>query len=237
MAPEFQLPAMAYADADLVTYYGNDAAFQQYGPARPKLRKLWVCPTADSSAFSTKDWSAAKRRFLWFGSAFWVHRGLDLVLEAFMQTPDLELFICGSDRRFLDVYAEDLKKCRNICYVGFVTPGSDQFRKLVSETAAVVYASAAEGCSTSIIQCMRFGLIPIVTEATGLGVHDFWPALAGQTDKELIADIVKRCTALTEMPDGQLEELSRAFWDFAATHHSRDAFHGSLKSVLDELGI
>jgi hypothetical protein len=236
LAPERQLPAMlGLADADLVTYYGNEAGLQHYGPVRPKLRKVWVCPTAPSSAFIAKDWFAAKTRFLWFGSSSWVHRGLDLVLEAFMQTPDLELFICGSDRRFLGVYAEDLKKCRNIHHVGFVTPDSEQFRGLVSKTAAVVYASAAEGCSTSIVQCMRFGLIPIVTEATGLSVHDFWPALAGQTDLELISDIAKRCTAVASMPDGQVEELSRRFWEFAATHHSREAFRKSLGAVLDEL--
>jgi glycosyltransferase involved in cell wall biosynthesis len=236
LAPERQLPAMlGLADADLVTYYGSDAALQHYGPVRPKLRKVWVCPTAASPVFSTKDWSAAKRRFLWFGSSSWVHRGLDLVLEAFMQTPDLELFICGSDRRFLDVYGEDLKKLRNVHHIGFVTPDSAQFRELVSKTAAVVYASAAEGCSTSIVQCMRFGVIPIVTEATGLSVHDFWPALAGHTDLELISDIVKRCTALAEMPDRQVEALSRRFWEFADRHHSRPAFRTSLNTVLDEL--
>src|SRR5208283_4332496 len=139
--------------------------------------------------------------------------------------------------RFLDVYGEDLKKCANIHYVGFITPDSDQFQELVSSAAAVVYASSAEGCSTSVVQCMRFGLIPIVTEATGLSVHDFWPALAGQTDKELIAEIARRCTSLAEMPDAQVEDLSRDFWDFAATHHSREAFRGSLKSVLGELGV
>jgi glycosyltransferase involved in cell wall biosynthesis len=236
LAPERQLPAMlGQADADLVTYYGNDEALQHYGPAQAKLRKVWVCPTAASSAFSTKDWSAAKKRFLWFGSSSWVHRGLDLVLEAFMELPDLELFICGSDQRFLEVYGEGLKKCRNIHHVGFVTPDSEQFRELVLKTATVVYASAAEGCSTSIVQCMRFGLIPIATEATGLSVHDFWPALAGQTDLELIADIAKRCTALAEIPDQEVEVLSRRFWEFAATHHSRESFRKSFGAVLDEL--
>ena len=236
LAPERQLPAMlGLADADLVTYYGNNEALQHYGTERPKLRKVWVCPTTASSAFVVKDWSAAKKRFLWFGSSSWVHRGLDLVLEAFMQLPDLELFICGSDQRFLEVYGEDLKKCRNIHLVGFVTPDSAQFQELISKTASVVYASAAEGCSTSIVQCMRFGLIPIVTEATGLSVHDFWPALAGRTDLELIADIAERCTEIAEMPNQQVEALSRKFWEFAATHHSRESFRKSFGAVLDDL--
>ena len=236
LAPERQLPAMlGLAAANLATYYGNAGMLPHYGPICEKLRKVWVCPTASSSAFSPKNWSAAKKRFLWFGSSSWVHRGLDLVLEAFMQLPELELFICGSDQRYLEVYGEDLKKCPNIHHIGFVTPDSLLFRELVSQTATVVYASAAEGCSTSIVQCMRFGLIPIVTEATGLSVHDFWPALAGETDHEIIADIVKRCVAMAELPDPQVEALSRKFWEFAATCHSRESFQKSFGVVLDEL--
>ena len=87
LAPERQLPAMTgLAKADAVTYYGNDFARQHYAPVRPKLRKVWVCPSADSSKFETKDWNNARRRFLYYGGASWVHRGLDLVLEAFLDT-------------------------------------------------------------------------------------------------------------------------------------------------------
>ena len=49
LAPERQLPPMlGLASADAVTYYGNDFALQHYGPARPKLRKVWVCPSVES---------------------------------------------------------------------------------------------------------------------------------------------------------------------------------------------
>jgi len=235
LAPERQLPPMlGLASADVVTYYGNDFALQHYGPVRPKLRKVWVCPSLDSREFPTKDWDQAKRRFLYFGSASWLHRGLDLVLEAFLQT-DLELFICGPDNRFLEIYGNELKHHPNIHNIGFVTPGSPEFLDLVNKCSAVVYASAAEGCSTSIVQCMRFGLIPIVTEATGLSVHDYWPPLRGETDRDLIADILQRCTELSELPAEKLEELSRWFFGFAEHHHSRDAFRDSLGKVLDEL--
>lgn len=235
LAPERQLPPMLrLEDASVVTYYGNDYAVEHYGIYRPKLRKVWVCPTVSSPGFKVKDWGTAKRRFLYFGSTSWVHRGLDLVIEAFLKT-DLELFICGGDDRFKEVYGEELKQRDNIHYVGFVTPDSAEFQRLIDTTCGVVYASAAEGCSTSIVQCMRFGMIPIVTQAVGLSVHDFWPPLKGDTDHELIEDIVKRCTDLSQRPDGELAELSRRFWEFAATHHSREAFRKSLGAVLDEL--
>lgn len=233
-APERQLPAMDLHAADLVTYYGNDFALPHYGPVRPKLRKVWVCPSVNSAAFASKDWTVAKRGFLYFGSAAWIHRGLDLVIEAFLQT-DLELYICGPDQRFLEVYGPEIKAHGRIHLVGFVTPGSPEFMDLMSRCAGVVYASAAEGCSTSILQCLSFGLIPIVTQATGLSVHDHWPALCGETDHELIADIQQRCTALSETSDHELQELSRWFWEFARQNHSREAFRSSFSAVLDEL--
>jgi hypothetical protein len=82
---------------------------------------------------------------------------------------------------------------------------------------------------------MRFGLIPIVTEATGLSVHDYWPALQGATDDELIADIVKRCTELSGRSDQDLKALSDWFWRFAQENHSREAFLDSLNTIFDEL--
>lgn len=234
LSPERQLPPMGHAESDLVTYYGSNAALPHYGPNRSKLRKVWVCPTLQSHEFRPKDWSTAKRRFLYFGSASWVHRGLDLVIEAFAKM-NLELFICGPDDRYQAFYTEELKNHHNLRPVGFVTPGSPEFLKLVDSCTGVVYASAAEGCSTSIVQCLQFGLIPIVTDSVGLSVHDFWPALKGDTDHELMADLVRRCTELSERPDQELAELSRWFWEFAQKNHSRPAFRQSLNTVLDEL--
>ena len=57
----------------------------------------------------------------------------------------------------------------------------------------------------------------------------------GETDRELIADILKRCTEMSELPDQKLEELSHWFWEFAERNHSRQAFRDSLGKVFDEL--
>jgi len=235
LAPPFQLPPLlGLADAKLATYYGNDAALQQFGVFQPKMRKLWVCPSVASVAWKTKKWDAARRSFLYFGSSAWLHRGLDLVIEAFLKL-DFDLYICGSDRGFLEVYGAELKQAPNIHYEGFVTPGSDKFKELTDKTVAVVYPSAAEGCSTSVLQCMRFGLIPLVTEATGLSIHNKWPPLKGSTDLELIEDLRRRCVELSDKSSTQLDELSRCMWDYASNNHSRPAFRTSLDGMLDEL--
>lgn len=235
LPPQRQLPPLLGPEcADLVSYVGNDFILGTYGVLGSKMRRIQLCPAVTSQGLKPKDWSSAKKRFLFFGSTGWVHRGLDLVLEAFMQT-DLELLICGADQGFSEVYGEELKRHKNIQYLGFVYPDSTAFQQIVANTCAVVYPSAAEGCSTSILQCMHFGLIPIVSRAAGQGVHHFWPALDGDTDQALIENILQRCSVLSEYSDHQLEELSHSFWEYANQNHTRQAYRASLSGVLDEL--
>ncbi|MBI3922079.1 MAG: glycosyltransferase [Armatimonadetes bacterium] len=234
LPPQWQLPPLlGLHDADVVTYFGNDFSAKHFGLYQPKLRKLWVSTSASSPHFKPKDWTQARKRFLFYGSSGWVHRGLDLVLEAFLKT-DLELLICMADQKFLEVYGEDLQGRKNIQYLGFVPPDSAAFQQIVQTTSAIVYPSAAEGCSTSVLQCMQFGLIPIVTESTGLSIHPDWPPLKGETDQHLIENILQRCIEISENSDSQLEELSHGFWEYANRNHTRLAYRESLRTVLDE---
>ena len=227
-------PILGPGNADIVTFMGSDFTAKQYGIYKPKLRQLWGTSPVNSSDFKPKDWSFVKKRFLYFGSKGWVHRGLDLVLEAFLKT-DLDLYICGSDDGFLDVYGNEIKKRSNIHYLGFIYPKSETYKQIMDTTCAIVYPSAAESCSASVLQCLHFGLIPVVTEATGLSVHADWPPLDGNTDQQLIENILQRCTEISELPDQQIDELSYAFWEYANRNHTRQTYRDSLSRVLDEL--
>ena len=43
----------------------------------------------------SKDFSAARRNFLFFASKSQVQKGLDLLLEIFPRHPDLHLYVCS----------------------------------------------------------------------------------------------------------------------------------------------
>ena len=59
-----------------------------------------------------------------------VHKGLNLVLEAFSQLPDYNLIVCGpveKDKDFENAYFKELYQLPNIKTLGFVALDSKDF--------------------------------------------------------------------------------------------------------------
>lgn len=46
-----------------------------------------------------KSISSSRRNFLWFGSVGLIHKGLDIVIDAFKELPDLSLNVYGLDKK------------------------------------------------------------------------------------------------------------------------------------------
>ena len=91
-----------------------------------------------------KNWSACRSRFLWLGSNGLVHKGLDLVLDAFANMPDCHLTVCTSldqDPEFKRAYHRELYELPNIDTVGWVEIGGVRFREISSPYAAAKWAS------------------------------------------------------------------------------------------------
>ena len=80
--------------ADHLTYLGNDFTRASYDFAQLPASRIPVSVPFTYAPLQ-RDWSQIKNRFLWFGSGGLVHKGLDLVLEAFAARPDLYLTVCG----------------------------------------------------------------------------------------------------------------------------------------------
>ena len=232
-------PLLGPETADLISSFGNGANTATFGIHAPKVRKLWISATGNPSELKPKNWQVARNRFLWFGGGGWVHKGLDLVIEAFLKEPQFQLIICGGgikrDEAFWKIYGPDIGKAGNIVNRGYLDPLGSEFREIAASTCAVIYPSAAEGCSGGIVQCLHHGLIPLVTEIVGLEIHDTWPPLMGSTDAQLIEQIRRRCHEVAEMPLKQLDEWRSYFWEYAHKNHTREAYSRSFSRLLDEL--
>jgi hypothetical protein len=232
-------PLLGPEHADLVSCFGAETARSSFGPNAAKVRKIWINPTEEGLTLQGKDWLAASRQFLFFGSSGWVHRGLDLVVEAFLKEPDLRLVIAGvqiqDNPTFWRVYGKEIEKAGNITVVGPQDVWSATFQDLTSSCAAVIYPSASEGCSGSVVECLHRGLIPLVTPAVGLELDGQFPPLAGATDRDLIDEIRSRCRAVSETPVAVLEEQRQFLWRYANTRHTRESFSQSTGRVLDAL--
>jgi glycosyltransferase involved in cell wall biosynthesis len=181
-----------------------------------------------------KDFDSCRRDFLWFGSSGFVHKGLDLVLEAFAEMPDYRLHVCGpiqEERDFETVYYRELYERNNVQTHGWLDVESLEFRQTTNQCIALVYPSCSEGGGGSVLTCMHAGLIPIVSYQSSVDVGGFG-VLLKQSSIEEIKNAVK---LISELPGEELKSRSRRTWEFSRAHHTQERFAEDLKSVIGQV--
>lgn len=118
---------------------------------------------------ASKNHSITKSHFVWFGSRGFVHKGLDVLIDAFAELPQLSLDVYGIDQ---SEYT-GIEMSENVSICGCVNVMDDEFiNSVVNKNTFVVSLSCSEGMQTGITTCMMHGLIPIVTKECGVDDHD-----------------------------------------------------------------
>ncbi len=220
--------------ADYGVVLGNAFVVGTYSFAGKPLFALPVPATVAHPSPAGKNLDACRNSFLWFGSSGLVHKGLDLVLEAFAGMPDMKLTVCGpisSDHDFERLYHTELYHTPNIRTAGWVDVSSSEFRDIVRNCVAVIFPSCAEAQTSSVINCMRAGLIPVVTRETGIPVGDFGVTLESASVEE-IRGAVQRLAALTSE---ELHLRAQRTWDYAAAHHSHEAYREAYGQIIQKI--
>lgn len=235
LAPNRLLEAnRAIETADAMTVLGNQFTIDSYAFAN---KPAWRVPISSPYLYRLpqRDWSAARRTFLWFGSGGLVHKGLDLVLEAFAAMPDLELFVAGPierERAFERAYARELYDLPNIHTVGWLDVTSAAFEAIAERAGALIYPSCSEGGGGSAITMMHAGLVPILTPAASVdldgsyGIEITEASVAGvQAAAKRFADLDPTATAA----------MATAAWNHARAHHTRATFAAGWRRALDQI--
>lgn len=219
--------------ADLGCVLGNDYTAETYAYAGKPIYRIPISTTAEFDWDEDKDFDQCRSGFLWFGSAGFVHKGLDLVLETFNALPDHQLAVCGplqKEKPFCENYKSELS-ATNISAIGWVDVDGQHFQQTLSTSLGVVYPSCAEGGGGSVITCMHAGLIPIVTREASVDVGDFGIMLESASVK-CITDGVR---TLSSMPTDELRARSRAAWEYAKKHHTRSAFTKNYNAFVKDV--
>ncbi len=216
-------PNWAIEAADCATVLGNEFTLSTYRYADRPLYRLPV-PTCRVYAWpERKDFDACRRHFMWPGSSGLVHKGLDLVLEAFSGMPDLHLTVCGpiqSDKDFEQAFHRELYQTGNIHTVGWVDVGSPEFVALAERCVGLIYPSCSEGQAGSVVTCMQASLIPIVSHESGVDVEGFGGVL-GDCSIETIRETIR---GVADLPPSQLEAMAHKSWTFARANNSRERY-------------
>ena len=227
----WQKPNRGIEVADVATGNTGEFAMSTFRYAGKVIHPVPAPIARDFDWTCDKDWFSARRRFVWFGSNGLVHKGLDLVLEAFAGMPDRHLVVCGPlDREpdFVKAYHKELYETPNIETVGWIDAGGARFREIARSCGAVVFPSCSEGLSTSTLECMHAGLIPVVTRETGVPTEPF-----GVRIPALTVDAVRGAVrAVADLSPEQLRHFSALAWEHARENHTRARFSEVYRGIM-----
>jgi glycosyltransferase involved in cell wall biosynthesis len=227
----FESANLGIEHADCATLYGSRFSQDTFSYAgKPMYRVPYSIPFLYPWP-EGKDFELCRRRFVWLGSGGLVHKGLDLVLEAFACMPEFHLTVCGpvsDEEDFERAYSRELYSLPNIKTVGWVDHTSPQFIEIMRKCVGLVYPSCSEGCSGSARIAIAGGLIPILSYESSVDVHDFGIILPNSS----VSEIREAVIALAALPVTELQTMARKGWEYARENHSRDCFARGWRRVL-----
>ena len=233
-AQRLLVPNLSIEYADYAIIKGNEFTIGTYRYANKPLYKI---PQTTPILFpqpNGKDVESCRRNFLWLSGGGMIHKGLDLVLEAFSEMPDYHLYVCGDMHKEADferIYHKELYETSNIHSIGWVNVESPEFAKIVNNCIGHIHPSCSESCSGSVIISMQAGLIPIASYESGVDVDDFGVIL----DDCSIDTIKKTVKMISSLPAEELKNMALKAWEFTRLNHTRESSAEEFRKVIGQI--
>lgn len=230
----FEMPNLAIEYANCAVMIGNDWTKSTFNYIN---KPIYHIPNSSMQLFpfpEEKDFENCRKNFLWLGSFGLVHKGLDLVLEAFAEMPDYYLKICGPIKRepdFEEAFYQELYQTPNIQTIGWIDISSPDFQNILNSCIGAVYASCSEGQSGSVITYLHGGLIPIISRECGMNIEDFGVGLNNCSIEEIKASV----QWVANQPAQTLKQMSRKGWEYARANHTREKFTEEYRSAVEQI--
>ena len=231
----FEMPNWAIEHADCAVIKGNEFTLSTYRYANKPLYPIWGTPVRLYPWPEGKDFGACQKRFLFFSSGGMVHKGLDLVLEAFVGMPEYHLTVCGPVQRekdFEQAFYKELYQTPNIHTFGWVDVDSPEFREITDNCVGLVYPSCSEGQSGAVITCLHAGLIPIISYESGVDVHDTFGLILRDSSVEEIRNSIQ---VISDLPAQELKRMTRRAWEFARANYTRERFAKDFREITSTI--
>lgn len=179
-----------------------------------------------------KDFDAGRKHFLYFAGAGNLHKGLDRIIEAFLET-DLHVHVCQSiESLFGRVYDYELSSHPRIHLHHFVQQRSQMYYDLVMKCNWFISATCAEGQPGAAIECMGHGLIPILPDDANIDLGE-WALRLDDCNIETVRTIVMHAsridpTVCRDMSHGAMREIGVKY----SPERFRDSFKTAVTTLL-----
>jgi glycosyltransferase involved in cell wall biosynthesis len=232
LKPRRQVPPSRAADcAERIVVLGNAFTAGTFSHAKKPVSRIPISSAYEFVWPDARDFERAKQRFLWIGSYGMVHKGLDLVLEAFADLPAARLTICGrpdKEEDFYRLYRKQLEGATNIDFLGWTDLFSPVFAEIAHTHGAVIYPSCAEGGGGAVIHCMHAGMIPICTEEASVDLEDFGLRIAEGS----VAAVTEAVEKFASLQSGEVESRARSSYEHVRNHHRRHLFAAAYREFV-----
>ena len=225
---------LAIEHADFATVLGNQFTINTYSYAQKEISCLSV-PTCNIYPWPEhKDFNGCRKSFFSFSSEGLVHKGLDLVLDAFSEMPDYKLTVCGpiaKEKDFENAYYKELYQTPNINTIGWIDIDGPEFLDVINNSIGLIYPSCAEGQSGAVVTCMQAGLIPILSYESGVDVDDF-----GLLLNDCSVNEIKKCIKkISDLPIEDLTSMSQKTWEYARANNTREKFAEEYRKFVERM--
>lgn len=171
-----------------------------------------------------KNFFGVSQDVLWFGSRGVIHKGLDLLIDTFNELPDWTLHVCGVEKKDL----KDLMSVNgNIKFYGKISVVDKKFAELIGLCNFSILLSCSEAVPTSVLTCMRAGLLPIVSNNCGTNFP--FSITCDSTSIEHIKNII--CNTL-EITEEEIKIQSENISSYADNVYSLSTFSENIKKVI-----
>jgi len=222
--------------SDVMILLGNkyiSATYEKYFNKKIYLINSTYNTFLDKIKTTKQSNKETKRSFLYFTSNGALHRSLDLLIEYFIKHPELNLYIASNFEKeinFLEIYKNELKQ-KNIELIGYLNINSEKYLNLINKCDFTILPTCSEGQSTSLINMMRSGLIPITTIYSGLeNLEDL--ILIKDNNLKSIDNAIKKSQKLT------LKEINfkrNKLINYSKENYSLKNYENSLKTIILEI--
>lgn len=220
------------AYCDFISMFGNEFTKNSYGELKVPVTQLPMSVTTNISRLVSRDYTNAKKNFLWLNSHGALLKGLDIVIDAFILMPDFNIHICGNfenDLTFMNAISEKLSQASNIKLEGWIDTDGSRFNQLVTDCAWVLNTSFSEGGGGSTLNCMAKGLIPIVSKSSSITL----PKNTGYyLEQNNPADLISLVNSIQSLSVSSLNQMSNNAYEFILANHTLTNFKSKYKVFL-----
>jgi len=161
---------------DALFYHGNTVVLEGYKNFKIPKYKL-PTPIKDTIKlnFQTLDKKYKCRdNFFFYCGGGVMTKGLDIIIDAFIELSQFNLYIAAlsTEKEFFNFYNPKIKRSQNIKYLGGIKSDSKIMVDITSKCAFVLSGSCRDGDPAAVMECMRYGLVPLITRDTDIAFKD-----------------------------------------------------------------